>query len=297
MDIKQLQTFKTIVELNSFTKAASRLGYAQSSITAHIQMIEDELGTPVFERLGKTIAVTSAGRQLYDYTIELLSIYSKIKSISAGSQDIKGDLRLGSSETFTVYRLGTILFKYKEKFPNVNITLINDNCEQLKKRLFTGELDIAFTLEPKVKEQDLELTVLTEEPLVFVKSHNYKSLNIGNEERCKSKEECMIFTEKNCSLRKFFESYLTRNNIAVKSTLVFSSMETIKQCVASGLGISLLPLVSARSLIEDNKVMVMDDYDMNLKLYGQMVYHKDKWISPAMREFINLTIEHLMFED
>ncbi|MGD8191478.1 LysR family transcriptional regulator [Brevibacillus ginsengisoli] len=283
IDIRQFQSFKAVVELNSFTKAAQTLQYSQASITSHIQQLEDEIGVPLFDRLGKHIQLTAVGKELYGYVVELLTAYSKIKHVSSDDQVIKGEIRIGASETMTVYRLGPVLSKYRKEYPEVSFSLINDNCIPLRERLHSGELDIAITLEPKVSDPQLVSEILTEEPIVFVgeSHHSLPSIEGAN-------GACIIFSEKNCSLRRFFEAYLIEKGIDTGNHLEFTSMEAMKQCVVSGLGISLMPYTSVENLLKDHKMKVIESSSENLKFYGQLSYHKNKWLSKAHWKFIEM---------
>lgn len=259
--------------------------YSQATITAHIQQLEDELGSPLFDRLGKKIQLTAVGLELYQHVVELLTTYAKIKHLSSDDTALKGELRIGASETVTVYRLAPVLSVFKRQYPDVTISLINDNCLPLRERLHTGELDIAITLEPKVSDPQLAVEVCSKEPLVFVKGfdHPVRTLEEAN-------GECMIFSEKNCSLRRFFEGYLVEKGIDAGNHLEFTSMEAMKQCVANGLGISLMPYVSVEALLRDRKMKVIESSDRGLAFYMQLCYHKNKWLSKAHQKFMELVL-------
>lgn len=287
IEIRQFQSFKAVVELNSFTKAAHALQYSQASITSHIQQLEDEVGVPLFDRLGKQIQLTMVGQELYHYVVELLTVYSKITHLSSDDSTIKGELRIGASETMTVYKLGAVLSKYKMLYPEVTISLTNDNCMPLRERLHTGELDIVITLEPQVSDPQLITEVYSEEPLVFVGESNHSIKNIEE-----ANGECIIFSQKNCSLRRFFEGYLDEMGIETSDYLEFTSMEAMKQCVASGLGISLMPIISVESLLRDNKMKIIASSCQNLMFYAQISYHKNKWLSKAHRKFIEMVLSN-----
>ncbi len=273
--------------MNSFTKAAQALQYSQATITSHIQQLEDEIGMPLFDRLGKKIQLTSVGHEMYPYVVELLSSYSKIKHLSSDDQTLKGELRIGASETITVYRLASVLSQFKRMYPEVTVSLINDNCLPLRERLHAGELDIAITLEPKVLDPQLSVEICSDEPLVFVEgfTHSAKTLK-------EASGECIIFSEKNCSLRRFFESLLIEQGISTSNHLEFTSMEAMKQCVANGLGISLMPYISVKALLQEQKMKVIEFPDKDLMFYAQISYHKNKWLSKAHKKFIEMVLAH-----
>ncbi|WML56713.1 LysR family transcriptional regulator [Neobacillus sp. PS2-9] len=285
MEIRQLQTFKTVVDLNSFTKAAQTLQYSQASITSHIQQLEEEIGLPLFDRLGKHIQLTIVGEELYHYAVELLAVYSKIQHISTNDRTLKGEIRIGAAESITVYKLGKVLSQYKKLYPEVSFSLINDDCLPLRERLYSGEIDIAITLEPKVNDPNLITQVWAEESLVFVGENNH-SIKAMEE----ATGECFIFSPKSCALRKFFEGYLIRNGISTHNHLEFNSMEAMKQCVVSGLGISLMPYISVETLLREEKMKAIESASENPVFYAQISYHKNKWLSKAHRKFIKMVL-------
>jgi DNA-binding transcriptional LysR family regulator len=285
LEIRQLQTFKTVADLNSFTKAAYTLQYSQASITSHIQQLEDQIGLPLFDRLGKQIQLTIAGQELYQYVIELLAVYSKIQHISTDNMAMKGEIRIGAAESITVYKLGSVISKYKKNYPDVTFSLINDDCLPLRERLHSGEIDIAITLEPKVNDPNLITEVWSEEPLVFIGEYNHTFKTIEE-----TNGECIIFSPKTCALRQFFETYLIRNGISTYNHLEFTSMEAIKQCVISGLGISLIPYLSVEALLREDKMKVIQSSSEHPSFYAQISYHKNKWLSKAHLKFIEMVL-------
>lgn len=100
MEIRHLQTFMTIVELEGFTKAAEHLGYAQSTITSHIQILESELGEVLFDRLGKKIVLTNVGKDLVPYAKQMLQVYKDIKNITSDKNSVSGDLTIGQQNPY-----------------------------------------------------------------------------------------------------------------------------------------------------------------------------------------------------
>lgn len=292
MEIRKLKTFKKVVEFKSFSKAAKELNYGQSTVTEHVQSLEREIGAALFDRLGKKISVTSVGEELYGYVVELLDTYNKIKNISADKEILNGHISIGVSESIIVYRLQPVLSKFREKYPKVNITLISDNCLRLKEKLYKGQVDLNLTLEPDVSSKDLVVNKTNEEPLVFISGGENNLDKISAENKDEVNKECFIFTEKECAIRNFLENYLYNKGISPKSTLEFSNTEAIKQCVVSNLGISLLPLMCVEDLIKDKKVRRIGE-DEEIKFLIQLSYHKNKWLSPLLKEFMKYSLEML----
>lgn len=292
MEIRHLQTFITIAELGSFTKAAEYLGYAQSTITAHIQILENELGENLFDRLGKKIVVTNMGKELVPYARQMLDIYKEIKNITSDSKSISGDLVIGAGESLSVYRLGKILKEYKKNFPKVNIILKNSTCSDLRRRLYTGEMDIVFTIEPEIIDKDLTVQKLKDETMVVIGEPNADLEFLNNNYDNQEARENIIFSEKGCSVRISFENYLKNKKIKYFNPLEFSSVEATKKCVMNGLGISILPLYAVKNEVKEGNIKILELKEPFDKYSTQLSYHKNKRISLAMSKFIEITLKN-----
>lgn len=291
LEIRHLQTFITIVELEGFTKAAEHLGYAQSTITSHIQILESELGEVLFDRLGKKIVLTSVGKKLLPYAKQMLKLYKEIKNITLDQNDVSGDLIIGAGESLSIYRLGKILKEYKKSFPKVNIILKNSICSDLRNKLYSGESDIVFTIEPQIMDTDLVVKNLKDEAMVIIAAPdaNLKFLltNIDGEVAC----ENIIFSEKGCSFRIAFENYLIQKKIKYSNSLEFSSIETIKKCVMNGLGISFLPFYAVSNEVEEGSLKIIEVKESLDNFKTQLVYHKNKSISKPMSKLIEIVLK------
>ena len=186
----------------------------------------------------------------------------------------------------TIYKIGAVISMYKKIYPDVTFSLINDYCHLLRERLHLGELDIAITLEPKVSDPQLTTTILSEEQLVFVGEINHTIPTIEEADG-----ECIIFSANPCELRHFFEGYLIENEISTNNNLEFTSMEAMKQCVVSGLGISLMPHISVDALLQEDKMKIIKSSTVNPTFYAQISYHRNKWLSKAHEKFIEMVLE------
>ncbi len=282
MEIRHFQTFIAIVDAGGYTKAAEQLGYAQSTITAHIQILESELGKPLFSRLGKKVVVTDTGRELVPYARKMIALYKDIKSL-AMADEVSGELNIGAGESLSIYRLGPILKEYKKNYPNVNIILKNSICSDLKKRLRNGELDIIFTIEPEVKEDDLVLAASKAERMLLITGGGCKmELSSSN----------MIFTEKGCRFRMVFENYLSEKKIKYSNPLELTSIEAIKKCVACGLGISFLPLYTVENELKDESIVGVEIEEEYQNFKTQMIFHRAANRSKALEAFMEIAITH-----
>jgi DNA-binding transcriptional LysR family regulator len=280
MEIRHLKSFKTIVDLGGFGRAADHLGYAQSSITAHIQAIEKTLGSPLFNRLGKKLVLTETGERFLPHATEILRIYELSTEEPSKSNILTGSLTIGAPESLTVYQLLPFIKEYNRLYPEVDISLKAANGDVLCDYLRSGEIDAAVLLEnPSSNHSDLIINTLSYEPMTLIQPTVSKD-----------KVDTILFTQQGCSYRTTFENYLAENKIQKKSVLEFSSIEAIKQLVINGIGISLLPSFAVKSEVNEGKLNAT--LLENKTITTLLAYHKNKWISPALKVFIKLITEH-----
>ncbi|KIY21745.1 MULTISPECIES: LysR family transcriptional regulator [Mesobacillus] len=284
MEIRYLQTFKAIVDLGSFTKAAEFLGYAQSTITFHIKSIEDELGRPVFDRIGKKVFLTETGHLLMPHVIKMLCIYKDLKDVTMTCEDMKGELVISAPEALLIYRLPAVIKEFKETYPNIDLKLKHLDPSRLKMDLSQGDVDLAFIVDEERKEEGIYFEKLVKEPMMFI-SHDYIPLY----EKGSLKDKVPLFTEKGCGYRTLFEK-LIEQNISHKDSVVnkgmeFWSIEALKECVVCGLGIGVLPYIVVKREMNQSNLFAQEIKESTLSTY--LAYHNEKWVSPSLNAFLN----------
>ncbi|MGZ4123149.1 MAG: LysR family transcriptional regulator [Tumebacillaceae bacterium] len=292
MELRHLNTFKVVADVKGFTRAAEVLGYAQSSVTAQIQALEDELGVPLFNRLGKKIVLTQAGEQLLPYVAEVQKLINSAKADLTEGQNPQGTLTIGAPESLCAYRLPALLKEYRERYPQVKIILRPGVCWQLRQQVRSGALDMSFTLEEKVEMPDLHIESLLPEQIVLIAPPNHPLAGKQNVLPQDLKDETIFLTETGCPYRTQFEQQLNTHGIYLDTQLEFGSLDAIKQCVISRLGLAQVPAVAVQAELAEQKLVVLNWNEAPIEMETQIVYHKNKWISPAMSEFLALTKAH-----
>lgn len=288
MESRHLFTFLVVVETGSFTRAAQKLDYAQSSITAQIQALESELGLPLFDRIGKKIMLTDAGRRLLPYAQEIAKIHSMAKDALHAEAEVSGSLKIGAPESLAAFRLPEIIREFRLRYPEVQIILQPGQCLELRERVRSGELDVAFLLQPEVEDRDLHIETLVQEPMALVAPADHPLQTKKEVQPADLKDQTILHTESGCSYRTLFEHYLNSHGVFPDPNLEFWSIEAIKQCVISGLGLSFLPLIAVRTELREGKLVKLNWDDVSQRVATQLAYHQKKWRSPALAEFLEL---------
>ncbi len=292
MELRHLKTFIVVAEVRGFTKAAEVLGYAQSSITTQIQSLEEELEAPLFDRLGKTVVLTDAGRRLLPYAQEMLRLQTGLKELIQANDIPIGTLTIGAPESLAAYRLPGVIKEYRQLYPQVKIILKPGACWDLRNQVRHGQVDIAFVLEPDHEATDLHIETLVEEKIVLVSSMDHSLTKKEHVDALDLQNEPLLHTEPGCSYRELFDSYLHEHGVQPSVIMEFWSIEAIKNCVISGLGIAVLPLITVKSELTDRKMAALLWDNEVVYVSTQLIYHKAKWVSPAVREFLRLVHQH-----
>lgn len=291
MEIRQLKSFVTVARVGSFTKAAEMLDYAQSTITAQVQSLEEELDNRLFERLGRKVVLTREGEKLLAYADQILKLSAEAREVLSGSAAPRGALSIGAPESLCVYRLPGLLHKYRKMYPAVEITLKIGTCADFIQWLRSNEIDVALFLETKMNIQDLIAKPLIYEPMAVLAGSGHPLARKEQIGLYDLQGEYLILSERGCSYRSAFEDMLNKAGVQPSSSLEFGSVEAIKKCVISGLGITLLPRVAVEAEVAEGQLVDLNWSGPDFNMTTQIVYHKDKWISPALQALLDLAGE------
>lgn len=289
MDIKHLRTFLTAAETLNFTQTAKRLDYAQSSITAQIKSLEEELGIELFERLGKRLYLTVPGREFQLYAQKMVALHNEMIQQVTGLEEQYTTITIGAQESQCTYRLPTILAAFKKKYPQIQVIFKPVHTREIAQELIqNGELDFAIITDTYKSLPTIDLMPLVQEELIFAASpsilHKVQSTEFLND----LSNQTLLLTEQGCSYRNQLENMLTIQNHYPKQVIEFVSIEAIKQCTIAGLGISYLPKMVVQQEVEKGTLTALTaDFQME-PIITQLAWHKDKKLSPHFKFFTEL---------
>ena len=290
MNIKYLKTFLTAAETLNFTETAKRLDYAQSSITAQIKSIEDELQVELFQRLGKRLYLTVSGTKLQIYAQKIISLHTEMIDEVTDLSDKQIILTIGAQESQCTYRLPQILTQFKNDFPNVQVIFKPVHKREIANELLlNSKLDLAFITDTEKSLPMLKYIPLVEEHLVFVAS---PSSSIANKKNLLIEDivsETLLLTEQGCSYRTQLENALQNHQFCLNRQIEFVSIEAIKQCVISGLGIAYLPKMVVTKELQNNQLVTFPFPTYTKPITTQLAWHKNKLLTPHLLNFIDLT--------
>ena len=297
-------TFRAVARELSFSRAAAGLGYVQSSVSSQVAALERELGVPLFDRLGRRIALTEAGAVMLEYAERLLDLAweagEAVADAGAGRGEVAGSLRVSAPETLLTYRLPGLLTVFHESYPRVRVSLQPTAVGRLvgstRRALEEGRVDVAFVLDvPSVGVDGLSAELLMEEDVSVVAppahalavSDFVAPSNLG--------KETVLLPEapqSGCAYRGRFERQLAEGGVVPRETLEFQSIEAIKRCVSAGMGVTVLPTVAVENELASGTLSELA-WREPIRVGTLMAWNEARWVSPALRAFLETAREVL----
>ncbi len=290
MELRNLTTFVDLANSRNFTKTALSLGYSQSAVTAQIKQIERELGAPVFDRLGKTISLTSAGKILYDYATRMLTLEQEAIYAIQKKSEMTGELRMAIEESLAISFLPDILHYYRSRHPEVDLIVKAADSKTMFQLLKENELDLIYTLDNLYDRPELVRPRELAEPIYFIAPAQHPFVSRSNVSIAEIVKEPFIFASHAANYRSELEKQLSLMGLEIKPFLEVGNTDIICRLVSKGIGLSFVPACVARPYFEDGSIRVLNVPEVDICMYRQMLFYKGKWQTPPMKAMIQLLI-------
>lgn len=292
MDFRQLEAFVHIVNKGSFTKAAEEMYLSQPTVSAHIDSLEKELGILLLERNTRSVLLTEAGKTFYPYALDILNLKQKaLNHISQFTQGVKGTLIIAASTIPGIYILPDIFRAYSALYPSTSFNLTLSNSEEVIRKVLEYKVDFGFVGSLQ-KNRALNFVPIIEDELVIAVPQKDDFASLPDMVSFSQIEHLpFILREKGSGTRKTFEQALEKLGKTIDDInvhIITESLESVKQLIARGLGISP---VSSISICPGDHVRILKLQNMDLKRKFYLVYHKNKVFSPIGEKFMQFLTE------
>ena len=290
MELRNLITFTHVAELGSFTKAAEQLGYSQSTISFQIKQLEEELGCLLFERINHTITLTKRGHELVTYAHQVRALTDEFKENLTKDEEISGHIHVVTPDSVCDDMINSHYIDFHNKYPNISIKFTTADTLVMFDMLDHNEADIIITLDNHSYNKDY--IIAKEEPLSmhFVASSKSKFAGVKGLSIKDIVNEPFILTEYGQGYRRVFDKELAKRSLDIPPVLEIGRTDIITTTVANSDMISYLPDFVTKELIESGELIYIDVCDMNLEIWKQLIYHKNKWISKSLKTVIDYII-------
>lgn len=288
MEIRQLQTFVQAAQLESFSKTAEMLGYSQSAITVQMRLLETELNTRLFDRMGKKVILTPQGREFLKSANKILYEINKASKSMNEERELTNPLHVGTIESLCTAKFPEILSKFHSLHPHVNLQITLGSPEKLIRMMEQNELDLIYILDtPRWDENWVKVMELAE-PVVFVASAASKFAGKNALVLDDILKEPFFLTEKHANYRQALDQQLALRRQSITPVLEISDTDFIIRMLELNQGLSFLPYFAVEQDIYKHRIITLDVKDVNISMYRQIFYHKNKFRTREMEEFIRL---------
>ena len=288
MEIRNLNAFLKVAAWKSFTRAAKELGYAQSNISAQIAQLEQELGVPLFNRIGRRVSLTQFGEELIPYAQELCSTAVTIENLHKSEEFLGGTVRIGMTDSISELFLEDSFLHYHKRFPLVRLEIVLDTTTRLLERLRKGELDAACVIANPLPAT--EWTIRKEYRVPIVAAAN-PSLAISKRKSTGLKEladQKLVLMEQDAPYSLAFEQELLRQHLPCKPVFRLQSAQTALRVVMRDAFATILPLYSVKAAAEKALVTILNIPQWQCMQFIQTVYDQRKVLTPQISGFLEV---------
>ena len=289
MDIKNLTTFIYVAELRSFTKAADRLGFSQSTVSFQIKQLETELSCQLFERINHTVHLTEKGREVLEYAHQINRMTRELKD-SMKEEASSGYIRLAMADSLCTSLLSRDFLRFRELYPNISLKIIAAGTEEMFRLMNHNEADAILTLDNHI--YNTEYRILREEKVrtFFVAGAGTRIASASSLSIEELLLQPFILTEKGMSYRRLLEEKLAELSLEIQPVLEIGSTELICSLVEQGAGISFLPEYVIKDRVEAGTLVCLPVSGLEIHVWKQLLYHRNKWVSPQMERVLKYCV-------
>lgn len=287
MDFRQLQSFASVVEFGSFTKAAEKLAISQPTISTHIRALEEELNARLILRTTKNVEITPKGRELYEYASKILELRERM--VQCCNSDVKQIIHLGASTIPATYILPDMLPKYAKMAPDTYFVIHQDNSQGIIDGLLNGLFDVGLT-STLAENEDLAFVPFCQDQMIIITPVTERFLTLQQSPKTPMEEllqEPVILREKGS--KKGVHRFLEKAGIeeeALNVSARVNDQEAVKNLVASGLGISFISEAAAKNFLKERRLLKFElpEHRNQRSLY--LAYRKNRPLTGRAKDFI-----------
>ena len=291
MELRNLKTFLRAAALKNFTAAGRELGYSQANISAQIRQLEREVGAPLFDRVGRTVALTQYGEALLPYARSIVSTAVEMESLLRQEADLGGTIRVGMVESLFDALAPELLPAYHRACPKVRVELSVDATATLKEALTRGTLDLACLIDDPLPPGQWQVLAAAETRAVAAvnPSHPLAGRETVAVEELAGQE--LIFMEHAAPYDLQFTQVLARKGLEPAPFLTLQSPAMAGRLLEAGPYLSILPLYTVAEAAAAGRLTVLNVPGLEMRQTIQVVLHRDKTPVPQLTAFARLARE------
>lgn len=279
---RYFQAFIALLEEKSFSRAADRLGYVQSTVTTHIQQLEKICGQKLFHRFPRGIELTEAGKVFAKYAYQYVSLSQSLKESMNELDQPSGTIHIRTQESFFLTRMLPFVQEYTRNFPSVNLRIEQGAHQDILKGVLDYALDFGIVPQDP-KRHDILFYPIMEETIVFAASEDI-ARKVESEGVQILNDELFISSGTSCLYHTTAVDVLRNAGIMVKDALELSSLEMIKQLVGCGKGFALVPEIAINNELKTGRLKLLP-FSTKMSFSHGLIVHRNRELSFTTKSF------------
>lgn len=286
MEIRNLNTFLRVATLQNFTQASQELGYSQSNVSVQIKQLEQEVGVPLFDRIGRKVYLTSYGESLLPYARQIISTVLHMENYMKSTEAIEGTIRMGMTDSLFELLLENVLLRFHRRFPRVQLELVLDASATLQSQLQHGLLDAACLIGDPLPQTEWVIWDAVDIPIVLVSNprHPLASRTQITLEEVSAQE--LILMEESAPYSRQFQNALAGRHLPCRPFLRLQSADTARKLVEREAFLSLLPLYTVQASVQAGGLCILPVSEWSHTQSVQLVLHRSKALTPQIEGFL-----------
>ena len=293
MELRNIVAFVRVSELQSFSRAAEQLGYSQSAVTVQVRQLEQELGAALFERIGKNIRLTQAGQRLLPRALEILTAVRRAEGTMRDPQELTGRLRVGTAESLLTSVLPPVFIEFSCLCPRTEVSTHTALVQKLFDMVRQNEIDLLYFLDQRTNFPEWVKVAERREQAFFVASAESPLAGEKAIPLERLMGEAFLLTERGISYRYTMEQQLARRGLELHPFLETGNTDLITRLLLQNRGISFLPEFVVREELEQGRLVRLDVDCPPIEMWSQLVYHRDKAVTPQMERFMEVLLREM----
>ena len=284
LTLRQLQVFASVARHLSHSRAAEELYLSQPAVSMQIKQLEQNIGLPLLEQVGKQLHLTEAGREMLHYSLTITGQISEMDEVFKAMKGLeKGHLNISVVSTAN-YFMPQLLAKFIQAHPKIQVGISVANRDAVIKQLVENVADLAIMGQPP-DGTEMRAEVFMQNPLVVIASPAHPLAQAKKIQPYQLANETFLLREQGSGTRGVVERFFTSHRLTLPKHMAMDTNEAIKQSVQAGIGIGIISLHGIELELETKRLIVLDVEHFPIVRHWHLVHRKDKRPSIAAKEF------------
>ena len=288
MDVRDLQIFLSVAKHLNYTRAGEEVNLSQPSVSVRMRQLERDLGSKLFEQLGKQVALTEAGQVLLPYALRAIAAMEDARHVIDELQGLeRGLLRIGASTTPGMYLIPRTIAQFKQRYPKIDLHLGVKDTRQIEEGIIRNDFDFGFVGGHLAGDEVDVMPWMTDQLVLIVPAGHRLAAKRSVRPQDLSNEK-FILREQGSATRAVVAAYFRKLSLEPEAVMEIENPESVKKAVQSGLGIAFISAFAIEAEVKARTLVGINVQTLGIRRELKIVYRRDKHLSRAAQAFIEM---------